>query len=98
MMTGSSASRSRMSLQNLDAVALGQGEIEQHQVEGLLGDARQAFLAVVGGLDRVAFELQQSLQRLANRGFVVDDQHRCPAMRGLVACRARSPADGCFRH
>ncbi len=63
-------------LQNLDTVALGQREIQQHQVEGPLGEAGQAFHAVVGGVDGVAFKLQQRLQRLADRGFVVDDQHR----------------------
>ena len=77
--------------QNLDAVAVGQSEIEQHQVEGMLGHSRQPFAAVVGGLDLVAFKLQQSLQRFADGGFVVDDQHR---RRRDEFCRARPGATG----
>ena len=61
--------------QNFDAIALGQGKIQQHQIEGTLGNARQSFFAVVGNFYRVAFKLQQRLQRLADGGFVVDDQH-----------------------
>ena len=58
MMTGSSASRSRISRQNLDAVALGQGEIEQHQV---VTDARRCAqpFPPSPAVSTVAFELSR---------------------------------------
>ncbi len=63
-------------MQDLNAIALGQREIQQHQVEGMFRNASQPLKAVVGHLHGVAFKLQQSLQGLTNGGFVIDDQHR----------------------
>ncbi len=65
-----------MLLQNLDAVTLGQSEVQQHQIVGPLGNTRQSLRAIAGDIYGVAFELQQGLERLANRSFVVNDQHR----------------------
>jgi hypothetical protein len=68
-------------VQHLNAIALRQSKIQQYQIVGTFGDARQALFAVIGGFHRVAFKLQQSLQRLANGSFVVDDEHRSRARR-----------------
>jgi hypothetical protein len=68
--------------QDLQPVAVGQREIEQHQVHGLVGHLGQAFFAGGGGLHRKAFQLEQRLQRLADGGFIIDDQN-C-ALRGRV--------------
>ena len=83
--------------QQVNAVAVGQGQVEQHQIEGPFSDTRQAFLTGGCGIDLVAFHLEQRLQRLANLRFVVDDQDR--ARRGgggLPHMPARD--DGRFRH
>ena len=61
--------------QDLQAIAIGQGVIEQHQVEGLLGQQRQPFLATAGHCDGVAFQFQQGLQGFADLRLVVDDQN-----------------------
>src|ERR1019366_4613147 len=62
-------------VQDFNAIAFGQGEIQQHQVEGMFRNASQALHAVVSYLHGIAFKLQQSLQRLTDGGFVVNDQH-----------------------
>ena len=61
--------------QNLNAVAPRQRQIQQHQIEGLLGDALETQLAVLHALDRIAFQRQKGLERLADRCLVVDDQN-----------------------
>ena len=62
--------------QHFHAIAAGQRQVEQHQVEGLAGDARQAVFAALGGVDAVAFELEQGLERFADLRLVVHDQDR----------------------
>ena len=48
----------------------------------MLADTLQAGLTVGRGFHRKAFHLQQSLQRLANLGLIIDDEHRaCQAGR-----------------
>ena len=43
-------------LQNLDAITLGQSEVQQNQIVGPLGDARQAFHAIVGDCRRSSLQ------------------------------------------
>ena len=62
--------------QNLHAIAAGQGKIEQDQVERMFADALQARFAGGRGLHGEALHLQQRLERFANPGFIVDDEHR----------------------
>jgi hypothetical protein len=59
--------------QELDAIAIGQREIEQHQVKASFGDAGQTFLTAGGGLDGIALELQQGFERFPDSRFIVDD-------------------------
>ena len=61
--------------QNFHAVAAGQSEVEQDQVERMFADALQAGFAGARGFYREAFHLQQGLQRLANLGLIVNDEH-----------------------
>ena len=44
--------------QDLEAIAVGQGKVQQHQVEGMLGQLGQTFFAGGGGCHGVAFELE----------------------------------------
>ena len=83
-------------LQNLDTVTLGHGEVEQYKVVGTLRQPCESLRAVAGAVDFVAFELEQRLQRFANRGFVVDDEHSAHRLR-LVAARCVA-ADHRLRH
>ena len=72
--------------QEIDAIAVGQSQVEQDQVVGPVSDPRQTLVGGGGRLHVVAFHLQQSLQRLADGGFVVNDQH---------GTRGRSFRPGC---
>jgi hypothetical protein len=60
--------------EDLEPVHVGQGEVEQNEVEGLRGEGGESVGAALGAGDGVALELEQRLQRFADRGFVVDDQ------------------------
>ncbi len=60
--------------QQLEAALAGQGEVEQHEIEVLAFEHAQALFAVAGHVDGVAFEREQHFERLADAGFVVDDQ------------------------
>ncbi len=82
--------------QNFHAIAAGEGEIEQDQVERMFADALQPRLAGGGGFHREAFHLQQSLQRFANLGFIVNDEHCSREARRSIHKRARD--DGGIRH
>ena len=74
MMTGSSGWRSLNLRQKLEAALAGQREVEEHEIESFWLEHAQAFFAVDGGFDGVAFEGEQDLKRLADGGFVVDDR------------------------
>ena len=82
--------------QNLNAIAAREGEIEQDQVERMFADALQPCLAGGGGFHREAFHLQQSLQRFADLGFIVNNEHRSREARRSIHKRARH--DGGIRH
>ena len=61
-------------LQHLDAVHAGHLDVEEHQVGRLALGLRDAVLAGGRGQHLVALVLEDHLQRIADRGFVVDDQ------------------------
>ena len=82
--------------QNLQAVAAGQGEIEQDQVEGMFADALQARFTRGCGFDGEAFHLQQGLQRFADLRFIVNDEHGAGEARRSIHQVARN--DGGIRH
>ena len=83
--------------ENFDSVAAGQGEVEQDEVEGLLGDAFEAEFAVLDAVDRVAFHGQKGLERFADRGFVVDDENAREGIRAS-SLRIGRNREGAFRH
>ena len=60
--------------QQLQAALSGQRQIEQQQVEALLLQRAQSLFAIDGHGDRVAFQREQHLQRLADGRLVVNDQ------------------------
>ena len=85
--------------QDFHAIAAGQGEIEQDQVERMFADALQAHFAGGRGFDREAFHLEQGLQRFANLGFIVNDEHRArEARRSIGSVHERARNDGGIRH
>ena len=61
-------------LQHFQAVDAGQPHIEQHHVNIGFAQLRQAIFAARADGRRVAFVLENTLQRFADGGFVVDDQ------------------------
>ena len=77
--------------QQIDAVAVGQCQIEQHQVVGPVADSCEAFVGGGGRLHFVAFHFQQGFQRLADGGFIVNDQD---GTRGRVFPQVRSRDGG----
>jgi hypothetical protein len=82
---------------DFDAVAAGKGEVEEDEVERLLGDALKAEFAILDAFDVVAFEGQKGLERFADRGFVVDDEYAREGIRtsGMGVGWNR---DSAFRH
>ena len=60
--------------QDLESILIRQSLIQQHQVEGLFAHARQALGGIGGRGNFVSFELEKSLERFADLGFVVDDE------------------------
>ena len=61
--------------EQFEATLTGQGQIQQQQVEALLIENPQPLFAVGGHGDRIALQGEQHFERLANGGFVVDDQN-----------------------
>jgi hypothetical protein len=84
--------------QDIHAVAVGQGEIEQDQIKAPLADAMQALLPGGGSLHVVPFHFEKGLQRLADLGLIIDDEHRAHGRDGFGIVYAGSCNDGCFRH
>ena len=82
--------------QNVHAVAAGKRQIEQHEIKGTLADLRQALFAAVRRLNFEAFHFEQRLQRFANLGLIVDDEHRSRRRRSAVQRAARNNCR--FRH
>ena len=74
-MTGSSGWRSLICGQQFETALAGQGKIEQHEIEVLEFEDAQALLAVGGHAHLVALERQQDFERLADAGFIVDDEN-----------------------
>src|SRR3546814_10167064 len=62
-------------LDQLHAGHLGQAEVDDADVERHLAPHVQAFLAVLGGVHRETFALQARGERLAQRGFVFDEEN-----------------------
>ena len=75
--------------QHVHPALVGEREVEQNQVEGAYSKLRQTFPCVFRNHDGIAFELEKSLQRLPDFGFVVDDEDSARA--GLRVFR-RAPA------
>ena len=71
------------------AVHLGHAQVAEHEVEAVLADEVEAFLAVLGGEDVVAFDLQRVRDQIAHGALVVDHQdtrssHDAPAVVDVV--------------
>ena len=63
--------------QQFEAVAVGQADVEQQQVERLFVQRAPGRLRPVSAHGhRIAFGVQQEFEALADFGFVVDDQDR----------------------
>ena len=84
-------------LDQLHARHLGQAEVDDADVERHLAAHVQAFLAILGGIDRKAFALQAGGQGLAQRGFVFDEQNTHGSLReaGQADGSAASRPIGC---
>ena len=63
--------------EKVNAIAVGQRQVEQNKIEAPITKASKALFTAAGGFHCVALKLQQSFQRFADGSFVVDDQH-CP--------------------
>ncbi len=60
--------------QQVEAVAVGQADVQQQEIEGLFVEQRQARFAGLRARRGVAFRIEQEFQALADFEFVVDDQ------------------------
>ena len=61
--------------ENFHPVAARQSQIEQDQIERAIRHLRETVFATDCGVDLEPFHLEQSLQRFANLGLIVDDEH-----------------------
>src|SRR5256884_3643609 len=61
-------------LEHVQAVAVGQAEVQQQKVEGMLFELGEPGFRGFGAGYAVAFAFQQNLQAFSNLGFVVDDE------------------------
>ncbi len=75
MKMGVSRSRSRTSSQHLHAGFVGHHQVEQHEVVAARFERCEAFGAVLGEIDLIAFVDEQDFQALADIGLVVDHQY-----------------------
>ena len=69
--------------QHSESTLVGQAQIEEHHVEGLLVDLKQALSAACARGDLVPVLLQLDLQRATNGDVVVDNQD---SNHGLTGC------------
>ena len=63
---------------HLEAVDAGQAEVEQHEVEGPVRDARERVLAREHGGDGVVLGFERDAKRAQHDRLVVDDQDQRP--------------------
>ena len=61
-------------LERLHAVQAGEPDVEEHDFIGLACEFEEAFFAAFDGVAGVAFVFQDAGERLADGGFVVDDE------------------------
>src|SRR5438552_19209686 len=61
-------------LEHVQAVAVGQADVQQQKVEGMLFELGEPGFRGFGAGYAVAFAFQQNLQAFSNLGFVVDDE------------------------
>ena len=87
MMIGTVEPSRAQALADLEAVDPRQHQVEHHEVELLLGEARER-LAAVGRLhDLVAVPLERERQQGLDRLLVVDEQDAWCAVGHLALCR-----------
>ena len=65
-------------LEQADAVAVGERDVEQHDVVAALAQPLLGDLDAAGDVDGVALERQRLLERGEDRGLVVDDEQVRP--------------------
>jgi len=82
--------------QQFQPITVGQRQIEQDQVERALADSRQPMIGGGRRFYRVTFQFEQSFQRFANGGFVVDNQDGTRGRRRFAQSAARNRCQ--FRH
>ncbi len=82
--------------QHVEAVHLGQPDIENDQAEAFLGQGRQSLLSGGGGPDGIPFILQDSPERGPDGRLVVDDQNAFLTHAGNSIVNF-APSAGCFR-
>ena len=80
-------------LEHLDAVLVGQHEVEQHGVDGRLAERVEALLGRRGRRHAVALDDEQRLERFADDFLVVDDEDRGgDGVMGAVSCLCQAAA------
>ena len=60
--------------ERVQAVAVGQPDVEQDGVVAGVGEQGEGFAGGCGGRHRITLLAEDALQRVADFGFVVDDQ------------------------
>ena len=73
-MIGSAGKQHAHALDHVEAAHAGQAEVEQHEVERAVRDARERVLAREHGRDGVVLRLERDAQRPQHGRLVVDDQ------------------------
>ena len=61
--------------QDLQPVAVRERKVQQHEIEWTLCQTGEAFFSGLSRLYAVAFKLEQSFQRLADRRLIVNDEN-----------------------
>ena len=75
-------------LEDVEARAVGQHEVEHHQRRVVLSDQLHAGGAQRGGVHLIALPAQVELEQLGDRGIVLDHHHAAPVR--LLSCRRDS--------
>ena len=60
--------------QHFKPIPIGQPDVQQHHIVGRVADQRQAFVAGGRSRHRIGLFAKDLFERLANLGFVIDDQ------------------------
>ena len=84
--------------EHVHPVLVGQRQVEQNHVKSALPNLRQTFPSRSRDDDGVALELKQSLQRLPDFRFIVNDEDSARALRRAFAAAASARDDCYFRH